>query len=196
LPSSINPVIGGTVIEASVVSLFRLPIPVRIGWVREADTITQDASSITLSKADVNHAIASLLQLDCPDIPRIVFSTIFEATDVVNPLLPVVTGLVFPEHVIEGVRIELHRTFLPNREGDSQVAVERAMVPSSELVVAAKLEPRKLRCTPTNFDAGHFLRIASAPVTDAAVAGPVCHFCSESRVFAGFPTFSNAVVGG
>jgi hypothetical protein len=52
-----------------------------------------------------------------------VFSTIFQATDVVHPLLPVVTGLVCPEHVIEGVRIEFHRTFLPNREGDSQVAV-------------------------------------------------------------------------
>jgi hypothetical protein len=109
-----------------------------------------------------------------------VFSTIFQETDVVNPLPRVVTGLVFPEHGIEGARIEFRRTFLPNREGDSQVAVE----------------PRELQCAPTNLDAGHFLRIAPAPVTDAAVASPVCHFCSESRVFAGFPTFSNAVVGG
>jgi hypothetical protein len=196
LPSPINPVVAGTAIEGSVVSLFPLPIPARVAWIREADTIAQDVPSITLSKADVNHAIACLLQPYCPDFPGVVFSTILQATEIVAPLLPVVTGIVFPEHLIEGVRIEFHRTFLPNREGESQVTIERAIAPSSEWVIAAKLDRQKLQYTPTSLDAGHFLRICYTPVTDAAVAGPVCHFYSDSRALPGFPTFSNPVIGG
>jgi hypothetical protein len=198
LPFPLDPTITGPTIEGSSISLFPLPVPVRVAWVRELETIAQDVTSITLSKSDVNHAIACLLQPHCPELPHIVFSTIFAATELIAPLQPIVYGISFPEHIMESKTIVFERRMIPDREGQSTIVIEKAIsASSSEWIEIATIQSGgSYSYTPNYTDVGYFLRVAYTPITNDGTTGETVYFHSLSRVLASVPKFENPVIGG
>ena len=196
LPYPLTPTIIGVPVEGSTVAMTPLWAPCRVAWIRESETIAQDVETVVLSSQDVNHSIAVLLQPHLPDFPDVVFSTVFQATGLVAALLPLVTGIRFPEEIVEGETIEFTRVFTPDREGESQILVERCASPSGEWLMVAQLQPSDLRYTPTNSDCDMFLRISYTPVTDDNIVGKTVYFYAPQKVMATYPVFRNAVIGG
>lgn len=196
LPFPLDPVIAGLPLEGSLISLIPLPLPTRVYWLRENEEIAQDVTSIILSFNEINSVIRCLLQPYCPQYPDVIFSTVFAETDKVDPILPTVSGLQFPDNLVEGVKITFERTFFPDREGESQILVERARGITDEWLVLCQLSPDDLSYIPTCADAGNYLRISYAPVTKEGIIGETIYFYSSTRVLPTLPVFTNGVIGG
>jgi hypothetical protein len=146
-------------------SILPLPVPVRTAWVCGEDIIDKGSMSIVLAPKQVDKSVACLLQPFLRSHPLVGFATVFTSSPIVAPLYPTVSGLTFPDCVIEGVPIEFARVLFPPREGPSQVYIERARFPSSDWVGVAQLDVRVLKYTPSRDDVDFFLRISYTPAT-------------------------------
>ena len=196
LPYPLTPVIVGVPVEGSTVAMTPLWAPCRVAWVRESETIAQDVEQVVLTAKDVNHSIAVLLQPHCPDFPDVVFSTVFQTTELVAPLMPLVTGVRWPSEVLEGVTIQFSREFTPDREGQSQILVERSASMSGEWLLVTQMESTEMVYTPSNSDVDMYLRISYTPVTDDNIIGKTVYFYAADKVKPTYPVFKNPVIGG
>lgn len=196
LPFPLDPVIAGLPLEGSLISLIPLPLPARAAWLCQSRLIAQDVTSIILTNKEINQVIRCLLQPYCPDYPDVSFATVFVETDTVSPLLPTVSGLTFPENIVEGVKITFTRKIFPDREGKSQILVERARGITEEWFVVSELTKDDLTYIPSCSDAGHYLRVSYAPVTEEGAVGDTVFFYSSTRVLPTLPVFTNGVIGG
>ena len=196
LPYPLTPVIVGVPVEGSTVAMTPLWAPCRVAWVRESETIAQDVETVVLTAKDVNHSIAVLLQPHCPEFPDVVFSTVFQSTELVAPLLPLVTGVTWPDEVIEGTPIQFSREMTPDREGQSQILVERSVSMSGEWLLVMQLDSSDMTYTPSNSDVDMYLRISYTPVTDDNIRGKTVYFYAADKVKPTFPVFNNPVIGG
>ncbi|OHS98639.1 hypothetical protein TRFO_34916 [Tritrichomonas foetus] len=196
LPYPIDPSISGVPIEGSLISVLPMPFETRIAWVREGETIAENVQSIMLTDKDIGKSVACLLQPHSPYDDKIFFGTIFTATDVVAPLMPIVTGISFPDNVMEGQKIVFNRTINPDREGESQIVVERAISQYGEWILVAELKKDDISYTPNCFDVGKFLRVTYTPVTTEGTTGVTVYFYSKSKVLPTMPTFKNPFIGG
>ncbi|OHT00557.1 hypothetical protein TRFO_07875 [Tritrichomonas foetus] len=196
LPFPLDPVIAGLPLEGSLISLIPLPLPARAAWLRQNETIAEDVTSILLTNKEIGHVITCLLQPYCPNYPSVSFATVFVETEIVDPILPTVSGVSFPDNLLEGVKIEFTRKIFPDREGESQILVERARGITEEWVLVAELTPDNFSYIPSCDDAGNYLRVSYAPVTEEGVIGQTVYFYSSSRVLPTLPVFTNAVIGG
>lgn len=197
LPYPHDAIIAGWPIEGSLVSLIPSDRPGRVAWTKGDETLAEDVPSIRLSNADVGSVVTCLLQPYCPTFPSVVFSTVFVETGEVEPQLPTVSGIVWPEHMIEGQKITFEgKKVDPDREGDSQILIERARSPSGEWFLLTELTKDCIEYTPTTSDIGHFLRMSYVPVTVEGEKGEPTFFYSQSKVLPTLPAFKNAVIGG
>ncbi|OHT03695.1 hypothetical protein TRFO_28829 [Tritrichomonas foetus] len=196
LPYPIDPVIAGTPIEGSLMSLLPMPFPARIAWVRDSVTIIQDVHSIMLTKDEIGKSVACLLQPYCPLNNTLTFGTIFTASETVAPLLPIVTGITFPDSIMEGQKLEFKRFMNPDREGESQITLERAVSQYGEWILITELKKDNLTYTPTSFDVNNYLRIGYTPVTTENTTGATVYFYSSSKIIPTMPTFYNPAIGG
>ena len=196
LPCPIDPVIAGTPIEGSLMSVLPMPFQSRVAWLREGVTVAEDVTSIVLTEEDVGKSIACLLQPHIPFDNTIVFGTVFTATDVVAPLLPIVTGITFPDTIIEGQKITFDRVMNPDREGDSAITVERSVSQYGEWILVAELKKDDISYTPNQFDVGKYLRLSYTPITPEGTSGATVFFYSKTTVLPTMPTFKNPIIGG
>ena len=196
MPFPLDAVIAGLPIEGSLVSLIPSDRPGRVAWTREDETLAEDVQSIRLTHDDVGKNVTCLMQPYCPYFPNVTFATVFVETGIVEPQIPTVTGVEFPPHIIEGQKITFTRKVFPDREGASQILVERANSPSGEWFLLAELEKECLEYTPTTSDIGHFLRVSYVPVTVEGDKGEPTFFYSLSRVLPSLPVFKSAAIGG
>lgn len=198
LPFPLSPVIAGLSIEKSLISLIPLPIPVRLAWLRDKETIAEDVTSITLTELDIKKRIMCLLQPYCPKFPTVSFATVFVETEEVEPFAPTVAGVTFPEVIIEGEKITFTRRLYPDREGDSQIIVERAKSPSGEWTMVDTIPPSDFVYTPSHYDVGCYLRISYTPVSagEGSGIGPTVFFYSQTKVLPTLPVFKHAMIGG
>lgn len=196
LPFPLDPIIAGLPLEGSLISLIPLPLPCRVAWICQSRIIAQDVTSITLTNAEIGSVIRCLLQPYCQNYENVSFETVFVETDTVSPLLPTVSGLTFPENLVEGVKITFTRKIFPDREGNSQILVERARGITEEWLVVAELNKDDLSYIPSCSDAGHYLRVSYAPVTVENAVGETIYFYSSTRVLPTLPVFRNGVIGG
>ena len=196
LPFPLDPIIAGEPIEGSLISLIPLPIPARAAWLRKTTTIAENVTSIILTKDEINFVITCLLQPYCPNYPRVSFATVYVETEKVDPIIPTVSGVSFPNNIVEGVKITFTRKMFPEREGESQILIERARGITEEWLLVAELKPDDLSYVPSCDDSGHYLRLSYAPVTAEGVVGKTVYFYSSTRVLPTLPVFTNAVIGG
>lgn len=196
LPFPLDPVIAGLPLEGSLISLIPLPIPTRVAWMRKNEVIGEDSTSLLLKNTEIGNVIRCLLQPYCPNYKNVSFSTVFVETDVVDPILPTVSAVTFPESIQEGVKIDFTRKMFPDREGESQILIERARGITEEWFVVAEVKPDNFSYIPTCEDAGHYLRVSYAPITTEGVIGATVYFYSSTRVLPTLPVFTNAVIGG
>lgn len=196
LPFPLDAIIAGLPIEGSLVSLIPPDRPGRVAWTREEETLAEDVQSIRLTNADVGKNVTCLMQPYCPYFPSVTFATVFVETGIVEPQIPTVSGVEFPPHIIEGQKITFTRRVYPDREGASQILIERANSPSGEWFLLAELEKECLEYTPTTSDIGHFLRMSYVPVTADGEKGEPTYFYSLSRVLPSLPAFKSAAIGG
>lgn len=196
LPFPLDPIIVGTPSEGSTVSLMPIPIPVRVAWTKESETIAQDVDSILLTHKEINAQIACLLQPYCPNLPQVAFATVLTVTEAVAPLLPTVAGITFPDTILEDRTIEFSRILFPDREGESQILLEKSKSPSTEWELIRNLTQDHFRYTPQNNDVGYYLRISYTPVTAEGTTGETRYFYSQTRVLASMPIFKHPIIGG
>ncbi|OHT11617.1 hypothetical protein TRFO_18878 [Tritrichomonas foetus] len=196
LPFPLDPVIAGLPLEGSLISLIPLPMPARAAWLRQTTTIAEDVTSIILTNNEIGSVITCLLQPYCPNYPEVAFATVFVETDKVDAILPTVSGLKFPDNLVEGVKINFTRKIFPDREGESQILIERARGITEEWLLLAELSPDDLSYIPSCEDAGCYLRVSYAPVTAEGVVGETVYFYSSTRVLPTLPVFTNGVIGG
>jgi hypothetical protein len=196
LPFPLQPAIVGKPIEGGMMSFLPLPTPARSAWVCGESVIDRGSGAVLLSEKQVGSQVACLLQPFMRSHPSIGFSTVFSATDVVAPLYPTVGGITFPEIMIEGQTIKFAKQFFPDREGQSQVYIERAHSASTEWVSVAQLSPQALEYAPRTADVGHFLRVSYTPITLEGIQGSTTYAYSPSKVVPDMPKFSNPVIGG
>lgn len=196
LPFPIQPVIAGIPVEGSMITLLPFPLPTKIAWIQNEKTIALDVNTIIVSGNEVGDSIACLLQPQAPNFVDVGFSTIFVATEKVAPVLPVIGDMAFPDEICEGEEIQFHRECFPDREGDSQILVERALSPSAEWVPVANLQVDNLTYTPTADDVDHYLRVMYIPMTTSGIVGKTVYIYSQTKVMPTMPTFKNAVIGG
>ena len=196
LPYPVTPVITGTPIENSLISVLPTPVPCKAIWAMGTETIDRDKNSIIIPHDAIGSAIACVLQPHCPKNPNIAFSPIFASTDVVMPLLPTVGGIQFPEVLVECETLFFQRVVIPDNEGESEIYVERAQTPSSEWVLCKQLTPDCVRYKPKSADIDHFLRVSYTPITKDGTRGKTVYFYSQSKVIPTAPTFFNPMIGG
>jgi hypothetical protein len=196
LPFPLQPAIVGKPIEGGIISLLPLPTPTRSAWVCGERVINRGSGAVLLDEKQVGSQVACLLQPFIRSHPLIGFSTVFSATEVVAPLYPTVGGITFPEILIESQPIKFAKQFFPDREGQSQIYVERAHSASAEWVGVAQLSPQALEYTPQAADVGHFLRVSYTPITLEGLEGSTTYAYSCSKVIPDMPKFSNPVIGG
>ncbi|KAK8890235.1 hypothetical protein M9Y10_035007 [Tritrichomonas musculus] len=196
LPVPMDPVIAGTPIEGSLISILPLPFNARIAWVRDDETITENADSILLTNKDIGKSIACLMQPYSPLDDKLVFGTIFTASETVAALKPIVTGITFPESILEGQKLTFTRVMNPDREGDSQITIERAASQYGEWLLVSELSKDNMSYTPTCFDVDKYLRVTYTPITVEGTTGETVYFYSKCRVLPTMPRFSNAMIGG
>jgi len=196
LPFPIDPQITGIPDEGSLISLVPLAFPARVAWTRNNETISKDTTYVLLSHKDVGFSVACLIKPYCPRYPSITFATVFTATDIVTPIFPTVTGIVFPSDIIEGNVLCFMRNIYPEREGQSEISIERAFNQSAEWISVCELSIEDFNYTPLFEDVGCFLRISYIPVTPEGIRGEQQFFYSESRVLPAFPMFKNQFIAG
>ncbi|OHS98946.1 hypothetical protein TRFO_34714 [Tritrichomonas foetus] len=196
LPFPFHPGIEGIPIEGSLMNCLGLPIPAKVAWVKEGATIAKDTKQIILTNKEINKSVACVMQPYCKQDNLIAFSTVFAATDVVKPLYPIVSGITFPETVMEEETIIFTRVMLPDREGASEIHIEKSFSPSGNWAIIETLEPGHLKYKPKGTDVGYFLRISYTPVTDDGYRGETCYFYSQAKVLSSAPKFSNPFIAG
>ena len=196
LPYPIQPVIAGTPVEGSMVTLLPFPLPAKIAWIQNERTIALDMTTIVVSENEVGDSIACLLQPQAPNFVDVGFSTIFVATEKVSPVLPMIGGMAFPEEISEGEEITFRKEIFPDTEGDSQILVERAQSPSAEWVPVGNMEVNNMKYTPTADDVDHYLRIVYTPRMTNGIVGRTMYVYSQSKVMPTMPTFKNPIIGG
>lgn len=196
LPYPISPSISGTPIEGSLISVLPIPVPSNIIWTKGTSTIAKDTKSVIIPHGSIGSTISCVLEPHCKYYPEILFSPIFTSTQIISPLLPSVSGIEFPEIIMENETMVFDRTVLPSEEGESEIFMERAYSPSSEWVQCKQLKTDKLEYKPKALDVEHFLRISYTPITASGQKGKATYFYSQTKVLATSPTFKNPVIGG
>ena len=196
LPFPVYPTIEGTPIEGSLINCLELPIPAKVAWAREGTTIAKETNHIILSSKEVNQAVACVMQPYCKFDKLIAFSTIFTSTEPVHPIYPIISGLSFPETVMEESTIRFKRVMFPDREGKSTVTIEKAFSPSGFWVHVETLNLNKMKYKPKGTDVGYYLRVCYTPVTTDGIKGETCYFYSQARVLASEPKFKNTFIAG
>lgn len=196
LPFPLDPVLAGLPLEGSMISLIPLPIPTKVAWVSGTRIIKQDETAIIVSNAEIGKPVTCLLAPFCPNFPNIIFATLYTETMTVQPLLPTVSGVTFPEIIIEESEIEFTRVITPDREGNSQISIEHSRFQSSAWENVANLSPDNFKYTPNQSDVGCYLRICYTPETSEGTQGETIYFYSKTKVLPQFPTFENAAISG
>jgi len=196
LPYPLDPVIAGQPHEGSLLSLLPIKIPVRVAWLCNDSLIAKDKVSILITEKEVEKQITCLLSPYCEEIKEIVFSTIVTQTDIVQPLYPMVSGVSFPDFILEDKEVTFSRVLVPEREGKSQIIIERSPSPSGDWEIISLLEPQSFRYTPVSSDVGCFLRISYCPMTTEGIVGEIEYFYSLSRVLPSIPSFRNVFIAG
>ena len=196
LPFPLDPILAGTPIEGSLISLIPLPIPTRVAWVSGSRLVLENSPSIILTNNEVGKPITCLLAPYCPNYEEIIFSVLNTETEPVGPLIPTVTGIKFPDNIIEGEEILFDRKMIPDREGDSTIYVDRACTPSSQWETVATLEAGDLHYTPTAQDVGSFLRVSYTPATQEGTSGDTVYFYAKTKVVPTLPRFENPMICG
>lgn len=196
LPYPVFPLLTGTPIEGSLISILPMPVPCKIIWTKNSEAMDKDKNSIIIPHNAIGATISCILQPYCPQYSEIVFSPIFTSTQVIEPLLPMVTGITFPEIIMESEPIEFDHSFFPDIEGESEIYVERARTPSSEWVVCKQIKLEKMKYKPKLDDIDYFLRISYLPITSDGRKGKITYFYSQSRVIPTTPIFHHPIIGG
>ena len=196
LPFPLDPVLAGFPMEGSLISLIPLPIPTHVAWVSGANLVVENVPSIILTNKEVGKPMTCLLAPYCPNYQEIIFTTLMTETENVGPLLPTVSGIQFPENIVEGVEMTFTRKMIPDREGQSIVILDKARTQSSPWEQICQLETGDLRYTPTTEDVGHFLRIQYTPITQEGTQGETVIFYSKTKVLPTLPRFENCVIAG
>jgi hypothetical protein len=197
LPLPVTPHVMGHTIEGSLCSLLELPVPTDLVWMAGDTRLPTSAPSITLTQEHIGHVIKAILYPFCPREASVRFPALMTSLDEVQPLPPVVFGIRFPEHVVEGIQIVFDRLLLPDREGDSEIRIERTRSPSGGWEPGDEITPSLLVYTPTHQDIGCFLRIKYLPVlNDGVAANEATYFYSQGRVAPGIPAFRNPKIAG
>lgn len=199
LPFPINPQVTGEPYEDSLVSLVPMPVPCHVSWYLEDKLLHKGDHSIRLKEEYIDHEVSCLLQPYCKNMPEITFTHLLAKTNPVERLDPVVTNVYFPDDIIEGIEIKFEAHVLPNREGQSEITIERAVSPSANWEKIKVLQPFSCNYTPTIDDVGCFLRCSYLPIlndgTRPSENKPTI-FYSKSRVIPGFPAFKNPMIAG
>lgn len=199
LPFPVNPKVVGNPVEGSLISLIPMPLPVHVFWYVKDQEIAANVSSIRLDGSHVGQEISCVLQPYCPKLPHIVFTQLLTKTEPVADLAPIVSGVVFPDDVVEGIEIRFNHHVFPRREGDSEIYVERAFSASGNWERVAQLQKFSLNYTPRREDLNYYLRISYLPILDdgrTTRGRRPCYFYSKSRVLPGTPTFTNPMIAG
>ncbi|OHT14032.1 hypothetical protein TRFO_15690 [Tritrichomonas foetus] len=199
LPFPINPKVTGDPYEGSLVSLVPMPVPCHVSWYLEDQLIDQNVNSIRLKDTYIDHEVTCLLQPYCRYQPNITFTRLLTKTDTVMRLNPIVTNLNFPEDIIEGSEFRLKCLVLPKREGNSEIAIEKAISPSGNWEHVVTLQPFHMVYTPTFDDVGYYLRIKYLPILNDGTRplnDKPTYFYSRSRVVPGLPEFSSPMIAG
>ena len=196
LPFPLDPVLAGFPMEGSLISLIPLPIPTHVAWVSGSNLVVENVPSIILTNKEVGKPMTCLLAPYCPNYQDIIFTTLMTETENVGPLLPTVSGIQFPENIIEGVEMTFSRKMIPEREGQSIIVLDKARTPSSPWEQICQFEVGDMSYTPTTEDVGHYLRIQYTPVTQEGTQGETVIFYSKTKVLPTLPRFDNCVIAG
>ncbi|EAX99086.1 Leucine Rich Repeat family protein [Trichomonas vaginalis G3] len=197
LPFPVDPIVCGEPREGTLISVMPMPIPSRTNWYIDTDLILENSETLNLTYDHVGKVIKCVIQPYCTELPDERFNELETETEVVQPLLPSVTGLSFPKEVIEGQQIKFTRQILPDREGDSEITIERAKTASDEWVECTTLNPSSLVYTPTKNDVNCFLRLKYLPVLqDGSSIDEPQIFYSKERVIPALPSFKNQRICG
>lgn len=196
LPYPFQPKIEGNPTEGSLINCLPLPIPAHIAWIKENATLAKNTNQILLTSKEVNQSVACVMQPYCKFNDGIGFSTIFAATDIVRPVYPVVSGITFPETIIEDEVIKFERFIYPDREGKSIISVEKSFSPSGEWGFVDDVDCKKLTFRPKGTEVGYYLRLTYKPVLDDGIEGETRYFYSQSQVLPTVPKFSNPFIAG
>jgi hypothetical protein len=196
MPFPVDEGIDGLPTEGALISMKPLIVPTRADWVCGEESIGRNQTSSRLTPQEVGKIVTSFIETHSPHFPSIAFAVVFAETDTVEARLPIVSEMAFPALLIEGEELTFTRILIPDREGPSEIYVERSISPSQVWTRVTELRPGHLTYTPTAEDVGNYLRIAYTPVGRAAQRGPTVFSYSESRVRSCLPTFVNPVIAG
>ena len=196
LPYPLSPQIDAIPKEDSVISLLPLDLPARLCWMSNEDAVATDVSTLKIDASMVNTELTCLIKPYTPRYPSLSFETLFTVTEKVIPLKPSVSGIEFPEMIVEFEEINFSYVFSPNHEGQSQVSIEKAHYQYEKWTKIEDLEVGNLKYVPTTDVIGYYLRIAYTPVTDKGVTGETQYFYSNSRVLPSMPVFIDPFIAG
>lgn len=196
LPFPIHPKIEGIPSEGSLINCLPLPIPTHIAWIKENSTLAKDTRQILLTSKEINQSVACIMQPYCKFNEGIGFSTIFSTTDTIKPVAPIVSGISFPETIMEDEVIKFERFIFPDREGKSIITIEKSFSPSGEWGFVDNIDPKKLQYRPKGTDVNYYLRLTYKPILDDGIEGETRHFYSQSTVLSTVPTFKNPYIAG
>lgn len=196
LPFPITPKIDGDPLEGSLISLMPLNVPVRVAWVVDDKVIAYNQSTVLITNEENGKSIKCVINPYCLKFPNIVFNSVYTETGPVEPILPTVHGIQFPQIVIEDEVISFSRCVMPDREGDSEIFVERSLSPSSNWVKISQLYPHDLSFLPTINEVDFYLRVSYKPVTKDGIEGETHYFYSNGKVYPSLPRFVKYGMGG
>lgn len=197
LPFPVNPKVCGEPREGSLISVLPMPVPSRSSWYIENDCILENSETLLLDYEQVGKRITCVIQPYCAELPEARFNELTTETEEVVQLQPTITGIAFPQTIIEGEQIKFARQMMPDREGDSEITIERAKTASGQWEQCTTLNPSSLVYTPTGEDVGCFLRMIYLPVLNngTTLEEPLIFYAKE-RVVPAIPSFTNERVVG
>ena len=196
LPYPIDPIIAGTPVEGSLITILPFPYNARVAWIKDGEVLAEETDSIILTANEIGKSVACVLQPYSPLDKTLSFSAIFIPTGTIAALKPIVTGITFPESILEGQLLTFDKKMNPDREGDSKITIERSISQYGEWIVVAELSKDNLTYTPNCYDVGKYLRITYCPITTEGTTGEIYYFYSKCKVLPTMPTFKNPVIGG
>lgn len=196
LPYPLTPELTGITRDSFILSVNNIGIPAYYTWTSGDNTIAEDVTCISLTTDLVGKQISCEVTPYFESNPKIEFCSYFALSNTVMSLQPTISGIEFPETIIEYEPIQFNAIFFGGTEGDSEIYLEKSKFQYEEFVKECQLTKDELEVIPESHVVGMYLRISYTPITSSGTKGQTKYFYSTSRVLPSVPQFVDPFIAG
>ncbi|KAH0792744.1 Leucine Rich Repeat family protein [Histomonas meleagridis] len=201
-PIAIN--VKGEFTEGNLITFYPLQIPYTYKWylyhqIYKQGKQVSEENTFVIDKSLIGEKLVLTIEPFINKFPELKFQKIHYVTDTIKRQIPIVKGIKFPDELFEGKEIKFNHQIIPQREGFSEIYIEKSTSLTSNWKVICQLDKDNLKYIPTKDDVDYYLRVSYLPILDdesTTINEIPYYFYSNNSVKPTLPTFKNVEIIG